>query len=211
MSELPSHYQWFRDRFPSAARAYDALGEAVHGGGPLDAKTRAQLNKLIEKALSKVGYSNAGTVEFLMDESGELHFIEMNARIQVEHPVTELVTGLDLVKLQLHVAAGGRLARVGLREDLQRLSGGRQRLDHLRPVPGAHRGGVAHADAEQEPTAAGLLEGRRRHRQLQRAAPRFSPPRQRDDQGDARVARCARRSSPRGPGSPRRSGRSRRP
>ena len=78
----------------------------------LDPATRERVGKQVIEALRKVGYSSAGTVEFLRDVTGELYFIEMNARIQVEHPVTEMVTQVDLVKSQIRLAAGERLEDV---------------------------------------------------------------------------------------------------
>jgi acetyl-CoA carboxylase biotin carboxylase subunit len=72
----------------------------------IDPKTRRETGHLVVRALQKIGYTNAGTVEFLMDEDRNLYFLEMNTRIQVEHPVTEMVTGLDLVKSQIRIAAG---------------------------------------------------------------------------------------------------------
>ncbi|HEX5433560.1 MAG TPA: biotin carboxylase N-terminal domain-containing protein, partial [Candidatus Angelobacter sp.] len=73
---------------------------------------RQQIGKKLSECLSHIGYVNAGTVEFLMDEDRSLHFIEMNTRIQVEHPVTELVTDIDLVKSQILIAAGGKMADI---------------------------------------------------------------------------------------------------
>jgi len=75
----------------------------------VSADLRREMADRLSKAMREVGYSNAGTVEFLMDEKGNLYFIEVNARIQVEHCVTEMVTGVDLVKSQILVACGHRL------------------------------------------------------------------------------------------------------
>ena len=72
-------------------------------------EVRKRVVSKLREAIRAIGYSNAGTVEFLMDEKGDLYFIEVNARIQVEHPVTEAVTGIDLVKAQIRIAAGERL------------------------------------------------------------------------------------------------------
>src|ERR1700686_1778939 len=75
-------------------------------------KLRAGLGATIQKSLKNIGYWNAGTIEFLMDEDGKIYFIEMNTRIQVEHCVTEMVTGIDLVKAQLRIAAGHKLSSI---------------------------------------------------------------------------------------------------
>ncbi len=73
---------------------------------------RKEIGNVLSKTLSTIGYVNAGTVEFLMDEDRNLHFIEMNTRIQVEHPVTEMTTDVDLVKAQIMIAGGQHLKDV---------------------------------------------------------------------------------------------------
>jgi acetyl/propionyl-CoA carboxylase alpha subunit len=79
---------------------------------PSPAVTPAIQSRMTDAAVAlarKVGYTNAGTVEFLLAPSGDFYFIEVNTRIQVEHPVTEMVTGLDLIRLQIEIAQGGKL------------------------------------------------------------------------------------------------------
>ena len=72
----------------------------------LNEQTRAAMGRVAVKAAASVGYRNAGTVEFVVDREKKFYFLEVNARLQVEHPITEMVTGIDLVKCQFEIAAG---------------------------------------------------------------------------------------------------------
>jgi acetyl-CoA carboxylase, biotin carboxylase subunit len=76
----------------------------------LSEKVRRKMGAIVIDAAKAVHYTNAGTFEFLMDPSGRFYFMEANTRLQVEHPVTEMVTGIDIVKEQIRIAAGGRLS-----------------------------------------------------------------------------------------------------
>ena len=75
----------------------------------VDNELRAKMGETAVRAAKACGYTNAGTVEFLLDEDGSFYFLEVNARIQVEHPVTEMVTGVDLVRQQILIASGEKL------------------------------------------------------------------------------------------------------
>src|SRR6188472_2306348 len=82
----------------------------------LTPETREEMEASAERACLATGYTNAGTLEFLLGEDGSFYFIELNARLQVEHPVTELVTGIDIVHEQLRIASGEPLALTGRAE-----------------------------------------------------------------------------------------------
>ena len=86
----------------------------------VDSKLRRRMGETAVRAAKAAGYTSCGTVEFLLDERKNFYFMEMNTRIQVEHPVTEMVTGLDLIKEQIRLAAGERLT---LKQDEVRLEG----------------------------------------------------------------------------------------
>ena len=77
----------------------------------IDEKLRQKMEKTSVRAIEKIGYTNAGTIEYLVDKEGNFYFMEMNTRLQVEHPVTEMVTGVDLVKEQIRIAAGEKISK----------------------------------------------------------------------------------------------------
>jgi acetyl-CoA carboxylase, biotin carboxylase subunit len=79
----------------------------------VDEETRGAMEESVARACVQIGYVNAGTFEFLLGDDGSFYFIELNARLQVEHPVSELVTGIDIVRAQLQIAAGMPLAITG--------------------------------------------------------------------------------------------------
>ena len=75
----------------------------------LNEETRNKMGEVAVKAVKEIGYTNAGTIEFLVDKNQDFYFMEMNTRVQVEHPVTEMITGLDIIKEQIKIAGGEQL------------------------------------------------------------------------------------------------------
>lgn len=77
--------------------------------GVIQDALRKKMGEVAVEAAKKIGYSNAGTIEFLVDKNKNFYFMEMNTRVQVEHPVTEMVTGIDIVKEQIKIASGEKM------------------------------------------------------------------------------------------------------
>ena len=76
----------------------------------IDSKIREKMGQTAVKAVKEIGYTNAGTIEFLLDKNKDFYFMEMNTRVQVEHPVTEMVTDVDIIKEQIKIASGEKLS-----------------------------------------------------------------------------------------------------
>jgi acetyl-CoA carboxylase biotin carboxylase subunit len=111
LADEHGHVEILGERECSIQRRHQKLLEESPSPS-LPSALRDSVSSALRAAMKTIGYTNAGTVEFLMDENHRLYFIEVNARIQVEHPVTELVTGLDLVKAQIRIAGGAALADI---------------------------------------------------------------------------------------------------
>ncbi len=109
MADQQGHVVHFHERDCSVQRRYQKVVEESPSPA-LDEVLRKKMGQVAVQVMKSVKYRNAGTVEFLVDEKGKFYFMEVNTRIQVEHPVTEMVTGVDLIKEQIRVAAGQALS-----------------------------------------------------------------------------------------------------
>jgi acetyl-CoA carboxylase biotin carboxylase subunit len=109
VADKHGHYTHLGERECSIQRRHQKVIEEAPSAALPD-ETRQKLQAAAVRAIEAIGYTNVGTLEFLLDSDGSFYFMEMNTRLQVEHPVTELVTGLDLVREQIRIAAGEPLS-----------------------------------------------------------------------------------------------------
>ncbi|MGI8743024.1 MAG: acetyl-CoA carboxylase biotin carboxylase subunit [Bryobacteraceae bacterium] len=111
LADQHGHVEILGERECSIQRRHQKLLEEAPSPA-VSPELRERMADGLREAMRHIGYSNAGTVEFLMDGRGDLYFIEVNARVQVEHPVSEAVTGIDIVTAQIRIAAGERLSQI---------------------------------------------------------------------------------------------------
>jgi acetyl-CoA carboxylase biotin carboxylase subunit len=109
VADKHGHYTHLGERECSIQRRHQKVLEESPSVA-LPEATRAKLTAASVRAIEAIGYTNVGTMEYLLDSDGQFYFMEMNTRLQVEHPVTELVTGIDLVREQIRIAAGEPLS-----------------------------------------------------------------------------------------------------
>ena len=114
VADTHGHYAHLGERECSIQRRHQKVIEESPSAA-VDEDTRARLTTAAVRAIEAIRYTNVGTLEFLLEPDGRFYFMEMNTRLQVEHPVTELVTGLDLVREQIRIAAGEALSFQGER------------------------------------------------------------------------------------------------
>lgn len=109
LADNHNHVVHMGERDCTVQRRHQKLIEETPSSA-IDSKLRKKITEAAVRAAKAVNYTNAGTIEFMLDEDGSYYFMEMNTRIQVEHTVTEMVTGIDLIKEQIKIAAGEKLS-----------------------------------------------------------------------------------------------------